>query len=251
VPDTSPVITLSPRDYDAILFDLDGVLTKTARVHAAAWKRVGRAVHLSLLQPSHAGDYPVVAAVPVSAAGRGACRRAACRLPGCDVPVAKRQQRRRSDAGTEPECALRAVEARQLVVPFRPLRLSTLHKAQNRSHVRGIVVDGRIGWTGGFSIEDRWLGDGRTNNSWPETDVRFEGPAVRQLQAAFAAAWAEATGTLFSGRATVGDATATRHSPGFSMRRPQWGALPPSASSHDHRWGEEDFVHHEFLLRTR
>jgi beta-phosphoglucomutase-like phosphatase (HAD superfamily) len=40
VPDTRPVITLSPRDYDAILFDLDGVLTKTARVHAAAWKRL-------------------------------------------------------------------------------------------------------------------------------------------------------------------------------------------------------------------
>lgn len=99
--------------------------------------------------------------------------------------------------------ALRA--AGVVVVPFRPLRLSTLHMAQNRSHVRGIVVDGRIGWTGGFSIDDRWLGDGRTNNSWRETNVRFEGPAVRQLQAAFAAAWAEATGTLFSGRATVGD----------------------------------------------
>lgn len=34
------VITLSPRDYDAVLFDLDGVLTKTARVHAAAWKKL-------------------------------------------------------------------------------------------------------------------------------------------------------------------------------------------------------------------
>ena len=86
------------------------------------------------------------------------------------------------------------------MVPFRPLRLSTLHLAQNRSHVRGIVIDGRIGWTGGFSIDDRWLGDGRTNGSWRETNVRFEGPAVRQLQGAFAAAWAEATGTLFSGR---------------------------------------------------
>ena len=37
---TTPVVTLSPRDYDAGLFDLDGVLTKTARVHAAAWKRL-------------------------------------------------------------------------------------------------------------------------------------------------------------------------------------------------------------------
>src|SRR5690606_12784173 len=50
---------------------------------------LGRVVHLSFLQPSHAGDYPVVAAVPVSAAGRGACRRAARWLPGRDVPVAK------------------------------------------------------------------------------------------------------------------------------------------------------------------
>ena len=33
-----PMITLSPQDYDAVLFDLDGVLTKTASVHAAAWK---------------------------------------------------------------------------------------------------------------------------------------------------------------------------------------------------------------------
>jgi hypothetical protein len=40
VPDTAPVITLSPRDYDAILFDLDGVPTRTARAHAAAWKRL-------------------------------------------------------------------------------------------------------------------------------------------------------------------------------------------------------------------
>ena len=34
------VITLSPRDCDAVLFDLDGVLTRTAGVHAAAWKRL-------------------------------------------------------------------------------------------------------------------------------------------------------------------------------------------------------------------
>jgi beta-phosphoglucomutase family hydrolase len=36
----APVVTLSPRDYDAVLFDLDGVLTKTAGVHAAAWKKL-------------------------------------------------------------------------------------------------------------------------------------------------------------------------------------------------------------------
>jgi len=89
------------------------------------------------------------------------------------------------------------------VEPFRPIRLSTLHITQNRSHVRGIVVDGRIGWTGGFGIDDKWFGDGRTNGAWRETNVRFEGSAVRQLQAAFAAAWTEATGVLFTSRATI------------------------------------------------
>ena len=89
------------------------------------------------------------------------------------------------------------------VEPFRPIRFSTLHLAQNRSHVRGIVIDSRIGWTGGFGIDDKWLGDGHTNGSWRETNVRFEGPAVRQLQAAFVAAWVEATGVMFTGRATL------------------------------------------------
>ena len=34
------IVRLSSRDFDAVLFDLDGVLTKTASVHAAAWKRL-------------------------------------------------------------------------------------------------------------------------------------------------------------------------------------------------------------------
>src|SRR4026208_2438785 len=37
---TAPVVALSPRDYDAVLFDLDGLLTQTASVHAAAWKKL-------------------------------------------------------------------------------------------------------------------------------------------------------------------------------------------------------------------
>jgi beta-phosphoglucomutase-like phosphatase (HAD superfamily) len=36
----SRIVSLSPRDYDAVLFDLDGVLTQTAAVHARAWKRL-------------------------------------------------------------------------------------------------------------------------------------------------------------------------------------------------------------------
>jgi cardiolipin synthase len=90
-----------------------------------------------------------------------------------------------------------------VVEAFRPIRLTTLHLAQHRSHVRGIVIDSLVGWTGGFGIDDKWFGDGRTNGSWRETNVRFVGPAVRQLQAAFVAGWVEATGVMLTGRATL------------------------------------------------
>ena len=113
-----------------------------------------------------------------------------------------------------------------IVVPFRPIRLSTLHLAQNRSHVRGVVIDSRIGWTGGFGIDDKWFGDGRTNGSWRETNVRFEGPAVRQLQAAFAAAWVEATGVLFTGRATLDPQENGVSAAGLLYTAPTLGSTP-------------------------
>jgi cardiolipin synthase len=61
-----------------------------------------------------------------------------------------------------------------------------------------VVVDGKIGYTGGFGLADYWLGDGLHRDQWRETNVRFQGPAVMQLQAAFASAWAEATGELLT-----------------------------------------------------
>ena len=82
---------------------------------------------------------------------------------------------------------------------LRPLRWYTLHKAAQRSHVRAIVVDGQVGYTGGFGLADYWLGDGHHDGQWRETNVRFEGPSVAALQAAFASGWAEATGELLTG----------------------------------------------------
>ncbi|HXT18176.1 MAG TPA: phospholipase D-like domain-containing protein [Gemmatimonadaceae bacterium] len=85
------------------------------------------------------------------------------------------------------------------VAKLRPLRWSTISNAATRSHVRVVVVDGRVGYEGGFGLADYWLGDGHHDEQWRESNVRFEGPAVMQLQAAFAAAWAESTGELITG----------------------------------------------------
>ena len=85
------------------------------------------------------------------------------------------------------------------VAEFRPLRWYALDRASHRSHVRGIIVDGGIAYTGGFGFDDKWLGAGRRPGEWRETNARFAGPAVAQLQAAFIAKWAEATGELLTG----------------------------------------------------
>ena len=81
---------------------------------------------------------------------------------------------------------------------FRPVRWYALGRANHRSHVRGVVVDGAIAYTGGFGLDDKWLGGGRRPREWRETNARFTGPAVAQLQAVFVAKWAEATGELLA-----------------------------------------------------
>jgi len=91
------------------------------------------------------------------------------------------------------------VDAGVEVVKFRPVNWYQLEKAYARSHIRVVVVDGRVGYTGGFGMDDKWLGDGRHEHQWRDTNVRFTGPAVLQLQATFAKGWAEATGELLTG----------------------------------------------------
>ena len=82
---------------------------------------------------------------------------------------------------------------------FRPVHWYEMQKLQNRSHIRAVIINGRVGFTGGFGIADKWLGNGHAKDQWRDTDVRFTGPAVSQLQASFADGWVEATGTLLTG----------------------------------------------------
>ena len=96
------------------------------------------------------------------------------------------------DAGCQVEL-FRRVEAPQVFFIWKLLRYNY------RNHRRILVIDGRIGFTGGYGISDAWTGDGRTANHWRETNARIEGPLVKNLQAAFAESWLEATGALLGG----------------------------------------------------
>lgn len=83
------------------------------------------------------------------------------------------------------------------IATLRPVRWFTLDRAQHRNHTRAVVIDGVIGYTGGFGLADEWSGYGGV--TWRDTSVRFRGPAVHTLQALFLTSWAEATGNLHVG----------------------------------------------------
>jgi cardiolipin synthase A/B len=84
---------------------------------------------------------------------------------------------------------------------FRPLSQYVFRRYYKRNHRRIVVVDGRIGFTGGAGVSRKWMGNGRTEGHWRDTDVRVEGPVVEYLQAAFAENWLEATGVVLGGEA--------------------------------------------------
>jgi len=87
------------------------------------------------------------------------------------------------------------------VASYHSLNPLALKRINHRNHRRVLVVDGRVGFTGGTGVGDKWTGDGRREGHWRQTDVRIEGPIVRQIQAAFAENWRDATGVLLSGAA--------------------------------------------------
>lgn len=81
---------------------------------------------------------------------------------------------------------------------YRPPR-EGLWRIDQRTHRRILVVDGRVGFTGGMGISDAWLGDAEGPGHWRDTALRVEGPVVAQLQAAFVDNWVEATGRVLHG----------------------------------------------------
>jgi cardiolipin synthase len=82
---------------------------------------------------------------------------------------------------------------------FRPLNPLNIRRVNGRTHRRVLVVDGRLGFTGGTGIGAKWAGNGRQAGYWRQTDVRVEGPIVRHLQGAFVDLWRDSTGMILGG----------------------------------------------------
>jgi cardiolipin synthase A/B len=120
----------------------------------------------------------------------------------------------RAEAGVQVNVLLDAVGAAKMerrlvallqragaeVAWFRPPKWYTLHKLNNRTHRKILVVDGKVGFTGGVGIAEEWTGNCEDPGHWRDTHVRVEGPAVRDLLGGFLDNWAEATACILSGQ---------------------------------------------------
>lgn len=82
---------------------------------------------------------------------------------------------------------------------YRPLRWYDLSHYNNRTHRKLMVVDGRIGFTGGVGIAEQWTGKAQDPDHWRDAHFQVEGPVVAQMQATLVDNWIKTTGDVLHG----------------------------------------------------
>jgi cardiolipin synthase len=78
-------------------------------------------------------------------------------------------------------------------------RFFHLTRMNQRTHRKLLVIDGKVGFTGGVGIGDKWDGNGDRPGHWRDTQYRLEGPAVAQMQQAFMDNWMQTQGCILHG----------------------------------------------------
>lgn len=101
---------------------------------------------------------------------------------------------------------------------YHPTRSWRVDRTNRRTHRRIMVVDGKIGFTGGAAFSDRWAGRAQDPDHWRDMQTRLEGPIVAQLQSAFQGHWIKTFREALTGAGQfpplfpVGDTKARRSS---------------------------------------
>ncbi len=82
---------------------------------------------------------------------------------------------------------------------YNPIHWYSLGRFNHRTHRKSLIVDGKVGFTGGAGIADHWLGNAEDPRHWRDIQIRVEGPAVVPIQTGFAQNWLQTTHELISG----------------------------------------------------
>ena len=73
---------------------------------------------------------------------------------------------------------------------------SHLPRLNNRTHRKLLIIDGKLGFTGGVGIADQWRGNAQNPDEWRDTHFQVSGPVVGQMQAVFMDNWIKAEGKV-------------------------------------------------------
>ena len=91
-------------------------------------------------------------------------------------PLKKRHLKSISDRGIE-------------IVKFDPINFPWVNHAIHRDHRKIVVIDGKIGYTGGMNIADYYINGLPKIGKWHDMHIHLEGDAVRYLQGIFLTMW--------------------------------------------------------------
>ena len=73
---------------------------------------------------------------------------------------------------------------------FFPSKLPLINlRMYNRNHRKIVVIDGTIGYVGGFNVGDEYIGKSKKFGYWRDTHLRIKGDAVNALQLRFILDW--------------------------------------------------------------
>ncbi len=80
-------------------------------------------------------------------------------------------------------------------VPFNPAKPLLNLFLNHRDHRKITVIDGKVGFTGGYNLADEYFDRRHPYGKWKDTGIRLEGEAVRSLTAMFLELWRVQTRT--------------------------------------------------------
>ena len=79
------------------------------------------------------------------------------------------------------------------IYEFDPIRFPWVNHIWPRDHRKIVVIDGKIGYTGGMNVADYYLVGTEQVGEWRDMHCRIEGPAVNELQTIFLRMWKRVT----------------------------------------------------------
>lgn len=79
------------------------------------------------------------------------------------------------------------------IVEFDPIKFPWINHVFHRDHRKIVVIDGRIGYTGGMNIADYYITGLPEIGEWRDMHIRIEGDAVNDLQDIFLNMWNRCT----------------------------------------------------------